>query len=305
MARAMGLSHETHFLTARDGMPIRWGFWPRSAAGCGGTVVLLGGRTEFIEKYHPTINLLSQRGFDVFSLDWRGQGLSGRALPDPHKGHVGSYQEYVDDLVLFLNDVVHHRADSPMVVMAHSMGGNVVLRYLAQQATEWDAVVLTAPLVRIHTSMLTEATGRLLSRMASRIGFGGAAIPGRGADHSFHGTFEGNRLTSDPVRFREIQKMIKDDRRLDVHAVTFGWLCATYDAIDYLHAKGVVGRITAPVLITLAEQDAIVSNSATLRFARGIPNHSIATIPGAEHEILQERQIIQSLFWKAFDAFVK
>ena len=47
-----------------------------------GTVVLLTGRGEFIEKYATeVVGELLERGFAVVALDWRGQGLSDRPLP--------------------------------------------------------------------------------------------------------------------------------------------------------------------------------------------------------------------------------
>ena len=43
-----------------------------------GTCVLLNGQTEFIEKYFEVIDELRGRGFAVATMDWRGQGGSGR-----------------------------------------------------------------------------------------------------------------------------------------------------------------------------------------------------------------------------------
>ena len=69
--------------------PARGGDTPSAAKGRKkekprGTVLLLHGRTEFIEKYYPVIEKLLQRGFAVATLDWRGQGLSER--PVGHRG---------------------------------------------------------------------------------------------------------------------------------------------------------------------------------------------------------------------------
>ena len=46
-----------------------------------GTVLILGGRGEFMERYFETMNDLMRRGFAVASFDWRGQGGSDRLLP--------------------------------------------------------------------------------------------------------------------------------------------------------------------------------------------------------------------------------
>ena len=66
------------FYKAADNLSIRHGRWRTDRAQKSGTVILLTGRREFMEKYADIIAELNQRGFDVYSLDWRGQGLSGR-----------------------------------------------------------------------------------------------------------------------------------------------------------------------------------------------------------------------------------
>ncbi len=47
-----------------------------------GTCILLNGQTEFIEKYFEVIDELRGRGFAVATMDWRGQGGSGRMTQD-------------------------------------------------------------------------------------------------------------------------------------------------------------------------------------------------------------------------------
>jgi len=67
---------------AADGLPIRVARWhPEGRAR--GTIVVVQGRAEYIEKYFETIGELLQRGFCVVSFDWRGQGLSGREIAIP------------------------------------------------------------------------------------------------------------------------------------------------------------------------------------------------------------------------------
>src|SRR5438477_12805164 len=57
-----------------DGVALRWGRLaaPAPAIDC----VLVGGLTEFVEKYFETMRDLVARGLAVWCLDWRGQGGS-------------------------------------------------------------------------------------------------------------------------------------------------------------------------------------------------------------------------------------
>ena len=62
-----------------------------------GSVVVSPGRTEPIEKYFEVVEELLARGFAVLVHDWRGQGLSHRALPDKLKGHASGFTDFVAD----------------------------------------------------------------------------------------------------------------------------------------------------------------------------------------------------------------
>ena len=88
-----------------DGVALRFARWA-PPAGRKGTVVVLQGRAEYIEKYFETVRDLRARGFAVATFDWRGQGLSDRALSDRHKGHVRNFSEYATDLEAIMEQVV-------------------------------------------------------------------------------------------------------------------------------------------------------------------------------------------------------
>src|SRR5947199_2546775 len=95
----------TGSLTTSDGTKLRFAHWA-PPPGRKGTVCVFQGRAEFIEKYFEVVRDLRARGFAVATLDWRGQGLSQRALRDPFKGHVSNFSEYTTDLETFMKEVV-------------------------------------------------------------------------------------------------------------------------------------------------------------------------------------------------------
>ena len=78
------------FFITRDRKKIRYGLFAAVARPMRGTVVLLSGRNECIEKYFETIRDLAARGFGVATLDWRGQGDSDRLIRDRQRGYVRS-----------------------------------------------------------------------------------------------------------------------------------------------------------------------------------------------------------------------
>src|SRR6187431_1557143 len=63
-----------------DGVKLRYALFPKGPGAPKGTICLVHGRTEFIEKYFETIADFQSRGFAVATFDWRGQGGSQRLI---------------------------------------------------------------------------------------------------------------------------------------------------------------------------------------------------------------------------------
>src|SRR3978361_2104915 len=106
-----------------EGCDLRAVHWRPTTRTIKGTVCLLQGRAEFIEKYYETIADLRQRGFCVVAFDWRGQGESARQVADPHKGHVARFDDYRLDLKAIEDMILLPLMPKPHLCLAHSMGG--------------------------------------------------------------------------------------------------------------------------------------------------------------------------------------
>ena len=129
-----------------DGVVLRFArFAP--PPGRKGTLCVFPGRAEFIEKYFEVVRDARARGFAVAILDWRGQGLSERALSNARKGHVFDFSEYDRDLESFVKEIVLPDCPPPLFALGHSMGAAVVIRS-AQHGRRWfDRIVLTGPMI--------------------------------------------------------------------------------------------------------------------------------------------------------------
>lgn len=114
------------------GARIRVAAW---SGGGRGTVLLLTGRTEYLEKYGRVIGRLRGMGFGVAGLDWRGQGLSSRPAGAPLRGDVMDFDLYQRDVAALLNWPPVDALPRPHVLLAHSMGGCIALRALVARRT--------------------------------------------------------------------------------------------------------------------------------------------------------------------------
>ena len=133
---------------AVDGVRLRTARWvpPRAPRG---TVAILGGRAEFIEKYFETIAQLLDRGFAVAAMDWRGQGGSARQLKNPRKGHVDDFSLYERDLDALVSEVLDPSCPRPWFGLGHSMGAAILLAVARAGRCPFDRLVLTSPMIAL------------------------------------------------------------------------------------------------------------------------------------------------------------
>jgi lysophospholipase len=257
-----------------------------------------------MEKYEEPAHRLIERGFEVFSFDWRGQGLSKRPLADYHKGHVESFDEYVADLDEMMTRVVFPQAQRPLILLAHSMGGHVALRWMHDHGQRWDLAVLSSPMIDINTWPFPRGFARFLIHLMTAKGRALTYAPGNGAYDPEKQVFKGNKLTSDPCRFNDHIRAVKENPGLALGGATYGWLKAAYESIDRVQLPKFAAGIKKPVLIVGAQCDRIVSIKAQQRICSLMPLCSFYLIASARHEILKESEPVQGQFWNAFDAFL-
>jgi lysophospholipase len=292
----------TGALRTRDGAALRFARWP-PPPGRKGTVCLFQGRAEFIEKYFETVRELRARGFAVATLDWRGQGLSDRALADTRKGHVADFADYASDLTTFMQEVVLPDCPPPLFALGHSMGASVLLRSVWQGQRWFDRIVLSTPMIALPGLRASVAT-KLMARTLRLAGFGAAYVPGGNGTVMAQQPFAGNPFTSDPVRHARIAAVLEAEPALAIGAPTIAWADAAYRVMREFADPSYPSSIRQPLLLIAAGRDEIVSTPAIENFASGLRAGSHLIVAGAKHELIMEQDRYRAQFWAAFDAFV-
>jgi lysophospholipase len=292
----------TGALKTPDGVTLRFARW-QPPAGRKGTVCILQGRGEWIEKYFETVRDLRARGFAVAALDWRGQGLSDRALSDRHKGYVGNFSEYDSDLETFMREIVLPDCPPPLFALGHSTGATVLIRAAAKGRRWFDRMVLTAPLIGL-TGFAATPTARIVVRAMRLAGFGSMYVPKGEVGVMESRPFIGNILTSDPVRYARNAAILEAEPALALGPPTVAWADAAFRAMRTMQERSYPSRIRQPMLIIAAGNDAVVSNTAIEDFAGLLRSGSQLVVSGANHELMMEQDRYRAQFWAAFDAYV-
>ena len=299
-----GLGGTESYLTASDGTRIRYAAFPPGRSKPAGVAVLLPGYTEFIEKHLETVADLQARGHGVLVLDWRGQGLSDRALDDRHKGYIASMDLFLDDLEAVLEVAGLAHLPGPHWLLGFSMGGHLALRAAQRDPDRFDRLVLISPMIDIAMVPWLEWTAPLVARLAVFAGCGPQYLPGGGPYGVRNRTFEGNALTSDHGRFRRVHALIDRDPDLAIGGPTFGWVEAALDSIGRSFRADALAQLHRPILLVSAGRERIVSNVAQERLVSRLADCRMVVIEDALHEILNETDALRAEAWRAIDAFL-
>ena len=302
---------ETLELEASDGVRLRGALWRgvgrasetggETGRGSRGLVLLLNGRTEFLEKWALPAAALVARGFAVASVDWRGQGLSQRLISTPLKGHVGKFTDYHLDLAALMAHREVAGVAGPRLILAHSMGGTIGLGAIKRGLVAPGAVILSAPMLGINLRPSRRLLSPITLRLARPLGKLESWPPFEVVDEPqvFTG-FEGNTLTGDREVFEWMAAALTREPALQLGMPTLGWLRAAFMEMAWLALQGPLG---CPGLCLLGSLEEVVDPALVRAIATRL-KVDLVEIEGARHEVLLEAKPMRAEAWAAIDRFL-
>lgn len=270
------------WVTASDGARLRLGLWE---PGPRGMIALFTGRTEVIEKYGRVITDLTEAGYGVAIMDWRGQGLSDRLPHQPLLGDVPDFADFQHDVTAFDRAINAFAPDARRYVLAHSMGGCIALRALINgfpaRAAAFSAPMWGLPL----GSVLGGAVG-VTSRALGVAGLNLREVPGAGIEFRlWDNPFDTNDLTTDRATYDWMQAQVVDRPELRLGAPSLRWLAA---ALAECAALEKLPSPALPAYCGIGTRERIVSAAAMRdRMARW-PAAQFEEFDNALHELLME-----------------
>jgi lysophospholipase len=222
-------------------------------------------------------------------------------LPDPDKGHVKRFDDYLEDVDAVMKKIVAPLGVTRKIALAHSMGGAVALRMALRDEEMFERYVLCAPMIGLSMENYT-ARARFATSVLAAIGFATRYIPNGGSNKFIN--FDGNPLTSDRARFERSDTVLHAAPHLGIGSPTLGWAATSFAAMAELQFEETPLAISNPVLILAGTNDQVTSTPMAEAFARGLKAGRFITLDGAKHEILQENDAIRARFWQEFDRFL-
>lgn len=321
---------------------IRYAMWSTKTVPAKGVVVHFNGRTEFIEKNMYAYTALLERGYDVWAMDWRGQGLSARidTSIEKQKHHILDFQTYVDDAHYFITNQVNLTSYSgKKILLAHSMGGQIALRYLIQHKDDFQYAALSSPLLKLMGDNSFLRVGNLAKYKAAPT----SCVITRGPDwkSDFAEQDECSLAKSDKAKISDLKPDEDDESKpapalgysndvnklADINCMiahsatsqpwpdlrlacpTSSWLHAAFQSTDIVMKQG--KSIDIPILIVRANADPAVDPEGQDEFCGKIAKNCslvpLGKVAGIQvgHEILVESPPIFERFFREFDEFIE
>jgi alpha-beta hydrolase superfamily lysophospholipase len=253
-------------LSASDGTPLHVHRWP--APHPRAVVLVSHGLGEHGGRYARLAAALVVHGISVYAVDHRGHGRSGGV-----RGHVSRFSQYTDDFEAFRRHVEGEApADVPRVLLGHSLGGLIALRYLqTHPGAPFAAAVLSAPLLAalVRAPRWKTALAGVLSRLAPSLRLANELDPaGLSTDDAYVRTYRDDPLVHPWITPRLYTELL--------------------GATAAARAEG--GALRIPLLFVLPGADPIVDASVSGAFAEGLSGDvTLRRYPEMRHEAHNER----------------
>jgi alpha-beta hydrolase superfamily lysophospholipase len=265
------MNHFEQQWTSKDGLALYSCGWlpdqPPKAVVC-----LVHGLGEHSGRYAHVAEYLNQAGFAVLSFDLRGHGRSGGK-----RGHTPSFEAFMQDIDLLMQEAQTRYPDLPRFLYGHSLGGILVLNYGLRRQPALAGVVATSSGLR--TSLETQKAKIAMSK------FLGALTPGM----SIPTGLDAGAISRDP----DVVRIYRSDPL--VHGMgTVGMAKSLFDAIQWAFAHGREWKL--PLLLMHGSADQIAYLRGSQEFAELAGHHATLKVwEGLAHECHNEPEKEQVL----------
>ncbi len=286
-----------HWTKTADGKRIRVGYWP--LAGAKGSVLLFPGRTEYIEKYGLCAAELAARGLATIAVDWRGQGLSDRLMPDRRVGHVEAFQDYQKDVAALLRAARELGLPRPYFLLAHSMGGSIGLRAV-MEGLPVKAAAFTGPMWGIRVAPHLRQMAWMLTRLMPKLGKGHSLPPGTKIEpYVLAEPFDNNMLTTDAQMYDMMREQVTAHPELALGGPSYVWLGEAMAETAHLASRAAP---SLPCVTWIGSNERIVDLPRIRERMEHWTGGRLEVVHGGEHEVLME---IEALRRPIFDGLQK
>ena len=266
-----------------------------------GSIVILHGFTESAEKFRETAYYFRKAGYSVFVPDLRGHGKSEHKSAKAERVEIDSFEEYADDLHLFIESVVKPASLSGKVyIYSHSLGSTVALLYMIKHPDTVSRAVLSSPMICGNMGMPVALAG-VAARLICALGGSKISAPGRCVFDPSQTPEESDATSA--ARFLYYHEKRKKEPLYQTSGPSFGWVKASLEARDKILSDEGIGALRARLIIFKPESDKQLLGEYTEKFAEKA-HVKIKDVKNSRHEIFMSGdEALKWYFEEIFEFF--
>ena len=253
-----------------------------------GTVIVLQGAGDSLERYGNIFAGLSNRGFYVASFDWFGQGQSATCESSENKADKYDLEKHTIDLDRFLHDVVYPDCPPPYYLLCYDMGCVIGLKAMDFINNQMDRILCVSPLLS-PLGVSLDSLWHKINYWLCSLGLKKIEFL-QGADNIAQKFDECGKS----IEIQSIKKSFFNRR----------WLSQYCKAIKTLEQRLQNNDLRVPTLFLLANHDKLSSENTAQQMCNNVRLVDYIKISGVEHDILHSADRHLNQFWAVLDAFI-
>lgn len=154
--------HQERRFNAQDGTEIFHQAWRLPDEAPKAAMQIVHGLGEHSGRYQNYVDYFVPKGYALYAADTRGHGRSSGP-----RGHTPSYDALLDDIATFLASARAEQIEHKIVLLGHSLGGNLALNYALRHPDGLLAVIATGPWLQLPKAPPAPlvALARVIARM--------------------------------------------------------------------------------------------------------------------------------------------
>ena len=225
-------------------------------------VVFVHGICEHLGRYDYITEKFNNQGYNVYRYDARGHGKS-----EGKRGHLDCFDDYLDDLDIFVEMIKKENKGLKLIMIGHSMGGLVATAYTSRYPEKVDLLGISGGATRCPKS--AQAIKFLPFKLMSKINYV-------------------NKLGDAVCSVKEVGEKYNSDP-LVIKKVSFKLIGNAFVVGTKFVGKNIT-NITCPTFVMHGEKDGVVGKDiGEWTFANlKCEDKKIKIYPNLYHEIFNE-----------------
>lgn len=238
-------------------------------------ILIIHGLGEHSGRYKEFAEFYIKKGIGVYALDLQGHGKS-----EGKRGHIKSFEEYLDSIENLLIFIRKKFLDTPIILFGHSLGGLIGLNFLIErESKEIESAVISSPW--IETAIKIPEYLIIIQKNLKRV---------------FPSLRLNNRLISNHLSKNKDIVSEYDKDELVHNKISLKLYSEVMRSIDNVKEKA--SRIKIKILLYHGKSDKIISSNGTLKISKQLKKHKIKLYENVYHEPhndLEKEEIYQDI----------